>query len=84
MIKIKLFGYKITIEKQGEKQQKASRAKVATSLKKISAALEKMEDKQMKYSEYKLQRESGVSVNTIKKYRSEIAQIRAKKKGLFE
>ena len=83
MKKIKIFGYVITIEREGEKQRKAVKAKVNTSLKKITEALEKMEAKQVKYSEYALQKESGVSINTIKKYRTEIDTIRSKEKGLF-
>ena len=83
MKKIKLFGYIITIEKEGEKQRKAVQAKINTSIKKITKAIEKMEAKQMKYSEYALQKESGVSINTIKKYRTEIDIIRTKYKNLF-
>jgi len=84
MKKIKIFGYIITIEKEGEKQQKAVQTKINTSLKKITEALERMEQKQIKYSEYALQKESGVSINTIKKYRNEIDIIRSKEKGLFQ
>ena len=84
MIKFKLFGYKITIEREGEKQRKAVASKVNTSLRKITEALETMQQKQVKYSEYGLQKESGVSINTIKKYRSEIDTLRSQKKGLFE
>ncbi len=83
MIKLKIFGYKITIEKEGEKQERATEAKIATSLFKITEALKRMESKQEKYSEYALQKESGVSINTIKKYRAEIDTIRSKEKGLF-
>ena len=84
MKKIKLFGYIITIEKEGEKQRKAVQTKVNTSLKKITEALERMEAKQVKYSEYALQKESSISINTIKKYRAEIDTIRSNEKGLFE
>lgn len=83
MKKIRIFGYIITIEREGEKQRKAVQAKINTSLKKITEALERMESKQVKYSEYALQKESGVSINTIKKYRAEIDIIRSKEKGLF-
>jgi len=83
MIKFKIFGYKITIEREGEKQQKAVQTKINTSLKKINDALLIMEKKQIKYSEYALQKESGVSINTIKKYRTQIDSIRSKQKGLF-
>ena len=84
MKKIKLFNYIITIEKEGEKQRKAVQTKINTSLKKITEALERMKAKQAKYSEYALQKESGVSINTIKKYRTEIDTIRSNEKGLFK
>ena len=83
MIKFKIFSYKITIEKELEKQQKATQAKINTSLKKIEEAIKKMNKKQMKYSEYALQKESKVSINTIKKYRKEIDIMRMKNKTLF-
>ncbi len=83
MKKFKIFGYKITIEKEGEKQQKATQAKINTSLKKIQEALEIIDKKQIKYSEYQLQKMSGVSINTIKKYRAEIDSMRSKNKSLF-
>jgi len=35
-----------------------------------------MNENEVKYSEYALQKESGVSINTIKKYRSEIEKTR--------
>ena len=83
MIKFKIFGYKITIEKEFEKQQKATEAKINTSLRKIEEALKRMDEKQESYSEYALQKESKVSINTIKKYRKEIDTIRSKNKSLF-
>jgi len=84
MKKIRIFGYIIKIEKEGEKQQKAVQTKINTSLKKITDALKLMEAKQVRYTEYALQKESGVSINTIKKYRIEIDNIRSTQKGLFE
>jgi len=82
-MKITLFGYEFIVQKAHALQQMASEKKVNTSLKKIKEALERMEQKQTKYSEYALQKESGVSINTIKKYRAEIDTIRANQKGLF-
>lgn len=35
-----------------------------------------MNENEVKYSEYALQKNSGVSINTIKKYRYEIEKIR--------
>lgn len=76
MIKIKLFGYKITIEKEGEKQKKATQAKINTSLIKIKTGLQNIKEKNIKFSEYALQKESKVSINTIKKYRDKIEAYR--------
>ena len=75
MIKFKLFGYKITIEKEGEKQKKATQAKVNTTMKKIEQGLKNLQEKNIKYSEYQLQKETKLSINTIKKYRSYISEL---------
>ena len=75
MIKFKLFGYKITIEKEGEKQKKATQAKVNATMQKIRQGLENLQEKNIKYSEYKLQKETKLSINTIKKYRSYISEL---------
>ena len=76
MFKIQIFGYEIAISKANELQQKASASKANTSLKKIEKALISMNENKVKYSEYALQKESGVSINTVKKYRSEIEEIK--------
>jgi ribonucleotide reductase beta subunit family protein with ferritin-like domain len=76
MFKIQILGYEITISKVNELQKKASAAKSNTALKKIENALISMNKNEVKYSEYALQKKSGVSINTIKKYRSEIEKIR--------
>ena len=76
MFKIQILGYEITISKVNELQKMASAAKSNTALKKIEKALISMNEKEVKYSEYALQKESCVSINTIKKYRSEIEKIR--------
>ena len=75
MIKFTIFSYKITIEKRDEKQKRASEAKRKVVLQKIEKALQKMKDDDVKYSEYKLQKYANVSINTIKKYRDEIAYL---------
>jgi len=75
MIKLRLFGYKITIEKEGEKQKKAVKAKVNATMEKIEQGLKTLQEKNIKYSEYKLQKITGLSINTIKKYRSYIAKL---------
>jgi len=76
MFKIQILGYEITISKVNELQKMASAAKSNTALKKIENALISMNENEVKYSEYALQKESGVSINTIKKYRLEIEKIR--------
>jgi len=76
MFKLQIFGYDIVISKANELQKKASAAKSNTSLKKIENALISMNENELKYSEYLLQKESGVSINTIKKYRFEIEEIK--------
>lgn len=75
MIKLKFFGYKITIEKEGEKQKKATQAKVNATMQKIKQGLETLKKENVKYSEYKLQKITGLSINTIKKYRSYIQDL---------
>ena len=76
MFKIQILGYEITISKVNELQKKASAAKSNTALKKIEKALISMNKNEVKYSEYALQKESSVSINTIKKYRFEIEKLR--------
>ncbi len=76
MFKIQILGYEITISKVNELQKKASATKSNTALKKIEKALISMNENEVKYSEYALQKESSVSINTIKKYRFEIEKLR--------
>ena len=76
MFKIQILGYEVTIAKVNELQKKASTAKSSTALKKIEKALISMNENGVKYSEYALQKESGVSINTIKKYRTEIENLK--------
>ena len=83
-MKFKIFDYEITISKVNELQKKGSAAKVNKSLEKIKKALSDMDKKQIKYSEYSLQKESGLSINTIKKYRSIIEDLRGTNKSLFD
>jgi len=74
--KITILGWKITIEREGEKQKKAVQAKINTSLKKIEQGLKRIKEKNIKYTEYALQKETNLSINTIKKYRKEIEKIK--------
>ncbi len=76
MFKIKIFSYEISISKVNELQKIACASKSSTALKKIERALISMNENNVKYSEYALQKESCVSINTIKKYRFEIEKMR--------
>ena len=76
-MQINLFGIEIKIGKPEPKaHEKAAKIKQETALNKIYAAIKEIELKQLKYSEYRLQKISGVSINTIKKYREQIAEYR--------
>jgi len=76
-MKVTVFGYEITIGKQSEPlQEKGAKAKRQQSWEKIEKALDEIEARGLKYSEYRVQQISGVSINTVKKYRSEIEQYR--------
>lgn len=78
-MKFKIFNYEVTISITPVDEistSKASAAKVNTSLKKIEKALKSMREKEVEYTEYALQKESGVSINTIKKYRDDIEKMK--------
>jgi hypothetical protein len=83
-MKIDLFGLKIEINKKNKLSKMGSAAKVEQSKKKIFEAYEEIQNKQLKFSEYRLSKLSGLSINTIKKYRDYIATIRSKDLGLFD
>jgi len=74
--KITILGWKITIEREGEKQKKATQAKVNATMQKIEQGLKTLKEKNIKYSEYQLQKETKLSINTIKKYRTYIHKLR--------
>jgi len=76
-VKFKIFGFTISNEDStSELSSTGAKAKTNTSMAKITKALEELEAKQLKYSEYKLQELSGLSINTIKKYRPFIERER--------
>jgi len=89
-MKLEFLGYIIEIKKKGDAEQnqelseRGAQAKRDRSKEKIDEALQEIRAKQLKYSEYRVQQISGLSINTIKKYRSYIEAERAKEKGLFE
>jgi len=78
-MKIKIFGYEIAFQKESDKLEHiGARAKADKSLSSIHKALDEINNKGLKYSEYRVQKLSGVSLNTVKKYRDEISEYRAK------
>jgi len=80
-MKFSLFGIEIRIGKQElELYEAGAKAKRKKSWEKIKKALDEIEAKQIRYSEYRVQQLSGVSINTVKKYRSEIAEYREQTK----
>ena len=76
-MKFNIFGYEFSLIPKSETlQAQGARTKKKQSWDKIKEALDDMERRHMQYSEYQLQQQSGLSINTIKKYRSEIEEYR--------
>lgn len=83
-MKINIFGYEIKIGKQEPKlQELGAKAKTEQSWTKIKEGLDHIDQHQLDYSEYRLQKVTGVSINTIKKYRDKIDQYRSNQPSLF-
>ena len=81
-MKFTLFGYEFGVEKPTEKlHEQGSKAKREQSWQKISSALDEIESRQLKFSEYRIQQISGVSINTVKKYREQIKAYRDSQSG---
>lgn len=76
-MKFKIFGFTISNEAKKLSDNRA-KAKIDTSKQKLTTALQEIEDKQLKFSEYRLQKITGLSLNTIKKYREFIAEEQSK------
>ena len=77
MFSFNLFGYEFKFHKETRKLHSiGAEAKTNQSWEKIKDGLDQIEARQIKYSEYRLQKVSGVSINTIKKYRYKISQYR--------
>ncbi len=83
-MKLNIFGIKIEINEKNKLSKSGSAAKIGQTKKKIDEAYKEMQQKQLKYSEYRLSKVSGLSINTVKKYRDYIADIRSDYLGLFE
>ncbi len=78
-MKLNIFGYEFTI-KRGESNPLAAQGQKALkdkSLTSIYKALDEIENRGLKYSEYRVQKLSGISINTVKKYREEIEAYRS-------
>ena len=76
-MKFSIFGYEFSLIPKSETlQAQGARTKKKQSWDKIKETLDDMEKRHMQYSEYQLQQQSGLSINTIKKYRSEIEEYR--------
>jgi len=82
-MKWKIFGYELSLTKLSEKKgetlaKQGQKALTDKSLTAIYSALDEIENRGLKYSEYRVQKLSGISINTVKKYRTEIEEHRAK------
>lgn len=76
-MKFKIFGKIIEIKaKNKELYEYGAEAKRKKSVEKIENALKIMKNSKYKYSEYRLKKISGLSINTIKKYREHIKKWR--------
>jgi len=77
-MKFKLFGLEIEIKKKNQLSKMGAEAKKRQSLEKIEAGLLAIKNSNYKFSEYRLKKMTGLSINTIKKYRKEIKELRKK------
>ena len=76
-MKFNIFGYRFSLVPKSQTLQAiGARTKKKQSWDKIKETLDDMEKRHTTYSEYQLQQQSGLSINTIKKYRSEIEEYR--------
>jgi len=75
-MKLTFIGKEIIIQEKGKLNKLGVKAKKEKVLKKLKENLEIMKNSNYKYSEYRLQKISKLSINTIKKYRSEIEKIK--------
>ena len=82
-MKLNIFGLKIEINEKDKLSKSGNTAKVEQTKKKIDEALKEMRNKQLNYSEYRVSKISGLSINTVKKYREYISDIRSTDLGLF-
>jgi len=76
-----LFGIEIRkARKEQEKTpNKGAEARKQAAWEKIERALEEIDKRQLNFTEYQIRKLSGVSINTVKKHREEIAAWRENK-----
>ena len=78
-MKLNIFGYQFSIKRaKNSLAEQGQKALTDKSLNDIYKALDEIENRGLKYSEYRVQKLSNLSINTVKKYRDEIADYRAK------
>ena len=76
-MKLSIFGFEVEITKQKEKPklyELGAGAKRKQAWEKIERALQELQKSQKSMSEYQIQKVSGVSINTVKKYRKQIQE----------
>jgi len=85
-MELNLFGYTFKVGKQKDKlYMLGAEAKKEQVWNKIKKGLDHINQYQLDYTEYRLQKVSGVSINSIKKYRERITQYRTDNDlGLFQ
>jgi len=77
-MKLNILGNKVIITTGKQLNKLGTEAKRKKTLQKLEEALKIMKNSRYKFSEYRLQKISKLSINTIKKYRPEINEIRKK------
>lgn len=78
-MKINILGIEISIGKSKTNLSEiGAKSKTETVKKRICEALSAMEKQGVSYSEYQLQKQSRLSINTIKKYRDFIKEEQQK------
>ena len=77
-MKLNILGNKIIITTGKQLNKLGTEAKRKKTLEKLERALKIMKNSRYKFSEYRLQKISKLSINTIKRYRKEINDIREK------
>jgi len=75
-MKINILGLKLKIINGKKLHKLGIQAKRKKTLEKLNYGLRFMKENNLKYSEYRLQKITKLSINTIKRYRKEIKKIK--------